>query len=127
MFNPPVTHMNASTNTLTAATLAAATLLAACGGGSDSSSDAGTLRLALTDAPACGFDRVDVTVEKVRVHKSSSASEGDGGWSEVVLQPPKRVDLLSLTNGALAELGQTPLPAGKYTQMRLVLSPNNGA
>ena len=117
--------MTRSIHILKLTALAASTALAACGGGSESGT--GTLRLALTDAPACGFDRVDVTVEKVRVHKSDSANEGDAGWSEVVLQPAKRVDLLSLTNGALAELGQTPLPAGKYTQMRFVLSPNNAA
>jgi hypothetical protein len=112
---------------LSIATAAAASaLLCACGGGG-SGSDSGTLRLALTDAPACGFDRVDVTVQKVRVHKSGSAGETDDGWSEVVLSPPKRVDLLSLTNGALVELGQTPLAAGTYTQMRFVLAPNDAA
>ena len=115
--------------------------LTACGGGSgggvDSSgggsstvngdSDTGTLRLALTDAPACGFDTVFVTIQKVRVHKSSDANDIDGGWSEIVLNPAKKVDLLSLTNGKLEELGQTVLPAGKYTQLRLVLAENNGA
>jgi hypothetical protein len=97
--------------------------LAACGGGGGSSDSnaTGTLRLALTDAPACGFDSVFVTVEKVRVHASASAGESDAGWSEVVLDPPQRVDLLTLTNGTLLPLGQTALPAGKYTQMRLVL------
>jgi hypothetical protein len=84
----------------------------------------GTLRLALTDAPACGFDKVFVTVERVRVHQSSTAADGEGGWSEVVLDPAKRVDLLALTNGVLSELGQTALPAGKYTQLRLVLAAN---
>jgi hypothetical protein len=96
--------------------------LAACGGGGGSDSNAtGTLRLALTDAPACGYDTVFVTVEKVRVHASGSAGETDPGWSEVVLDPPQRVDLLTLTNGTLLPLGQTALPAGRYTQMRLVL------
>jgi hypothetical protein len=38
-----------------------------------------------------------------------------------------RVNLLDLTNGTLTELGQTPLPAGKYTQLRLVLADNSGA
>jgi hypothetical protein len=52
--------------------------------------------------------------------------DGDAGWSEVVLTPAKRVDLLTLTNGVLENLGQTALPAGKYTQMRLVLAPNAG-
>jgi hypothetical protein len=109
-------------------------LLSACGGsgGTDiststtSTSSIGTLRLALTDAPSCGFDHVNVTVAKVRVHKSASAGESDQGWSEIVLTPAKRIDLLALTNGVLEELGQTALPAGKYTQMRLVLADNAG-
>ena len=105
---------------------AVASLLTACGGGGDSSAT-GTLRLSLTDAPACGYDNVFVTVEKVRVHKSGSASDGDGGWSEIVLASPQRVDLLTLTNGTLLPLGQTALPAGTYTQMRLVLSPNSSS
>ncbi len=101
--------------------------LAACGGGGGSASGDGTLRLALTDAPACGFDKVNVTVQKVRVHQSASAADTDGGWSEIVLSPAQRVDLLSLTNGVLLELGQTPLPPGKYTQLRLVLADNSAA
>ena len=82
------------------------------------------LRVALTDAPACGYDHVYITVDRVRVHASSSAEDGDGGWSEVVVNPAQRIDLLDLTNGVLAELGQTPLPAGEYSQVRLVLRSN---
>jgi hypothetical protein len=87
----------------------------------------GTLRLAMTDAPACGYDAVNVTVTKVRVHQSSNAGEGDAGWQDLSVNPPARIDLLSLTNGVLFELGQMPLPAGKYTQMRLVLADNGGS
>jgi len=104
--------------------IVAAGLLGACGGGSNDNSATGTLRLSLTDAPACGYDSVFVTVEKVRVHKSGSATDSDSGWAEVVLASPQRVDLLTLTNGTLLPLGQTALPAGTYTQMRLVLTPN---
>ena len=103
--------------------LALAALAAACGG---SSSNSGTLRLALTDAPACvDYKAVNVTVQKVRVHQSSSAGDSDAGWSEVVLSSAKRVNLMVLTNGVLEELGETALPAGRYTQMRLVLSANS--
>jgi hypothetical protein len=112
------------------AALSAAAVLAACGGGGGGGSDNqanGTMRLSLTDAPACGYDSVFVTVEKVRVHQSGAAGENDAGWSEVVLNAPQRVDLLTLTNGALLPLGQTELPAGTYTQMRLVLAPNTAA
>ena len=115
-------------------------LLSACGGGGDNGAGTaadnaaagaggagvamGTLRLALTDAPACGVDKVFVTVDKVRVHQSSTSGESEAGWSEIVLAPAKRLDLLGLTNGVLAELGQKSLPAGKYQQLRLVLVEN---
>lgn len=109
-----------------------ALLLAACGGGGGGADvtaggGTGTLRLALTDAPACGYDKVNVTIDRIRVHQSASAAESDAGWSEIALSPAKRVDLLGLTNGVLAELGQTALPAGKYPQLRLVLAENGGA
>lgn len=108
---------------LASATLA---LLSACGGGSDSGGS-GTLRLALTDAPACGYDQVNVTVERVRVHQNASADDSAAQWQEIVLSPPRRVNLLDLTNGVLEELGSTPLPAGTYSQLRLVLASNSGS
>lgn len=105
--------------------------LASCGGGGgiggSGSPTMGTLRVSLTDAPACGYDQVNVTVERVRVNQSSTAEDGDGGWSEIVLPTPLKVDLLTLTNGVLKDLGQTELPAGRYTQVRLVLAANSPA
>ena len=106
-------------------------LLLGCGGGDGGGiggtgeAAPGTLRLALTDAPACGYDAVNITIEKVRVNQSSTAQDADAGWSEIVLSPARRVDLLALTNGVLEELGETTLPAGHYTQMRLVLAAND--
>lgn len=110
--------------------------LVACGGGGDGPSGTaqplGTLKVGLTDAPSCKVGKADlakvwVTVERVRVHASADAADSASGWSEIVLNPTQRVDLLSLTNGTLFALGTTPLPAGAYTQVRLVLSPNRGA
>ncbi len=43
-----------------------------------------------------------------------------------MLDTPRRIDLLELTNGTLEELGQTDLPAGTYNQVRLVLAANDG-
>ncbi len=96
--------------------------LVACGGGSGGSSN-GTLQLAMTDAPACGYEHVYVTVNKIRVHQSASADSAAAGWSELSITP-QRVDLLSLNNGVLQELGSMPLPAGTYQQVRLVLADN---
>ncbi|SNS56000.1 protein of unknown function [Noviherbaspirillum humi] len=108
------------------ASLAAAGLLSACGGGSNDSAAAGTVKVSLTDAPACGFDAVNVTVKKVRIHQNNAASENDSGWTDITLNPARKIDLLKLTNGVLDELGQATLPAGKYTQLRLVLDENSG-
>ncbi|MBG9388345.1 DUF4382 domain-containing protein [Caenimonas sp. DR4.4] len=113
--------------------LALTAVLAACGGGGDDNGAGtgnvggdGTLRVALTDAPACGYDHVWITIEKVSVHQSSAAAEADAGWKDLVVSPARKVDLLALTNGVLEELGSTPLPAGQYSQIRLVLASNSG-
>ncbi|MDQ1813736.1 DUF4382 domain-containing protein [Massilia sp. CCM 9210] len=130
----------------TACTVFAALALTACGGGGGNpginrpggsgngtttppalGGTSGTLNVSLTDAPACGFDAVNVTISKVRVHQNASAADADAGWSEVVLAPPRKINLLNLTNGKLDPLGSTPVPAGRYNQVRLVLDPNTGA
>lgn len=96
------------------------------GGGISGTGRDGTLRLAITDAPACGYDHVYITINKIRVHTSATAVDADGGWIELTPSVIGRIDLLGLSNGVLAELGQVALPAGKYTQMRLVLAANGG-
>ncbi|HEY3633917.1 MAG TPA: DUF4382 domain-containing protein [Caldimonas sp.] len=110
------------------AAVCTAALLSACGGGGGGGggggppvTDAGTLKVALTDGPACGYSHIFLTVQKVRVNQSATAADGDAGWSEIVLTPPQKIDLLSLTNGAVAELGSVLLPVGNYKQMSLVL------
>jgi len=107
-----------------------AVFVAGCGGGGGGATSAagtGTLGVSLTDAPACGFDQVNVTVVKVRAHQSSSAAESDAGWSDITLSPARKINLLDLNNGVLTSLGETPLEAGHYTQLRLVLDANTGA
>ncbi|MBI3527243.1 MAG: DUF4382 domain-containing protein [Betaproteobacteria bacterium] len=95
-----------------------------CGGGSGSSS--GTMGVSLTDAPACGFDAVNVTVRKVRIHQSSVAPDSSDGWTDITLNPARKINLLDLNNGVLESLGETPLTVGHYTQLRLVLAANTG-
>lgn len=99
-----------------------AALVAGCGSGNGAGF--GTLGVSLTDAPACGFDAVNVTVVKVRVHQSASASDTAAGWTDITLNPARKINLLNLNNGVLDNLGETPLAAGHYTQLRLLLDPN---
>ncbi len=131
---PTQTRLALATTTL----LAAAALVACGGGGGDSGTKPtpvpptptptmGTLSASLTDAPACGFDAVNVTVSKVRVHASGNAADTDSGWTDIILSPARKINLLNLTNGTLDLLGTTTLPAGKYNQTRLVLDANAGA
>ena len=101
--------------------------LTGCGGGgggiSGTGATEGTVIFLITDAPACGYDAVNVTIDKLRVHASSDAADSDAGWYEVPVVP-KRLDLLTLSNGVVQALGQVSLPAGRYTQLRLVLAQN---
>lgn len=107
---------------------AVAAIVAGCGGGDGGSSGGtGSMRFALTDAPACGYDHVYVTIERVRVHRNADAGEGDTGWHDLTLNPARRVDLLTLQNGVAENLGTLPLPAGSYSQVRLVLAANDNA
>lgn len=113
---------------LATTTIFAAAALVACGGGGSSSptpSTMGTLKASITDAPACGFDEVNVTVNKVRVHQSATAAETDAGWTDIAV-PSTPINLLNLTNGVMQTLGTVPLAAGHYTQIRLVLDANTG-
>ena len=127
MFQKALSALKVST-VLAAITLAMLQI-SGCGGGGDSNSQSGngTLKVSLTDAPSGSYDAVNVTVSKVRVHQSASATESDAGWTDITLSPAKKINLLNLTNGALEELGETPLAAGHYTQLRLVLVPNTVA
>ena len=117
----------------TTSIIAAATLVACGGGGGDAGtgtpppSTMGRISAAITDAPACGFDAVNITVSKVRVHQSTTAADTETGWTDITLATPRKINLLNLTNGTVDVLGEATLAPGKYTQVRLVLDANAGA
>jgi len=104
--------------------LGAAALLAGCGGGGGGGGQAapGTLNVMLTDSPACGYDHVYITVDHVEI-----SSDGNSWTTIPVSTSLGRIELLNLTNGALLSLGEAPLSAGTYQQVRLVLAANGSA
>lgn len=102
----------------TAALLAGFGLLAVgCGdSGTGSDTQAGSFEVRLHDAPA-SYDAVNVFIERVEVNRQ----EDPEGWI-TISEPQKTFDLIGLTNGAYAVLGDTTLEAGTYHQIRLILS-----
>jgi len=77
----------------------------------------GSIKLYLVDSPS-QLDSVIICVTRVEVHKSGSDSTS--GWF-IINDSTGYFDLLLLTNGASAVLGDTSLTPGKYTQIRLII------
>lgn len=79
----------------------------------------GQIKVLLTDAPA-DFTEVNVNITEVWAHYS-------GGWIELNAIPGF-YDLLQLQNGVTDVIADpTMIPAGKITQMRLILGEDNYA
>ncbi|TFH00939.1 MAG: DUF4382 domain-containing protein [Calditrichales bacterium] len=70
------------------------------------------LNVYLTDAPAA-YDSVNISFSQVSAHIDSE-------WVSVS-GDPVTVDLLSLTNGNTILLGSADIPAGHYTQVRVII------
>jgi hypothetical protein len=121
---------------LIATATATAIALTACGGGDDDNAanapalTTGTIAVNLmNDAPACGFDAVNVTVSKLRFRQDANTDPNAAGWTELTFSPAKKINLLnpaSVLSGSTTALGSVELPTGLYTQMALVLDTNAG-
>lgn len=88
---------------------------ASCGGGSGGGGGggAGTLNVFLADAPEPGISRVEVDIARVEAHK-------DGQWT-ILTETPQTYNLLDLAQTE-AQLVSTPVPAGSYNQVRLLVT-----
>lgn len=90
-----------------------------------SSRQSGNISIKLTDLPGA-YKEVNVDIVQVRVHLVADSANNSGGWIDL---PTKAgiYDLLKLQNGIDTTIvdSSAVLPAGKITQMRLVLGPNN--
>jgi len=77
------------------------------------------LEVHLTDAPG-DYQQVNIDVQDVQVNSGSE----DGGWTSIDVNEGI-YDILKLTNGLDTLLGSCELPAGKISQVRLILGNNN--
>lgn len=78
----------------------------------------GEIRMVLVDGPTTGVEAVNIVVTEVSVHQTGADTVS--GWT-VIDNTTRTFDLLTLTNGASAVLGQKQLSPGHYTQIRLKL------
>lgn len=86
------------------------------------SNEAGTARIqiSLVDAPAA-YDAVNIEILEVKINSASDTS----GWASLESAETGIFDVLKLTNGEEAFLGEVELPEGQLGQVRLVLGSNN--
>ncbi|MCE5328306.1 MAG: DUF4382 domain-containing protein [Planctomycetaceae bacterium] len=103
-------------------------LIMGCGGGGGSDSDGrtgttGVLKVAITDQS--GYNSVVVAISEIRVVPEGDEGTETGAGLPVVatFNPARVVDIMQLDYEQLL-LGQAPVPAGTYSQLRLVLAPN---
>jgi len=89
----------------------------ACGGSGTGPAGSGTLRMTLKDSPFSDAKALLVTFTDVSVHQSDTA---DGTWTKITTGS-RTCDLKRLQN-AQDVLGTTTLPAGHYTQVRLLVA-----
>lgn len=100
--------------------------LTGCGSGGGGAVSTGTLKVGLTDKPSDAYDKVVVAIREVRVVPEGldDAADDDARLPVVVrYATPHVVDVLTL-RFQQELLGTITLPAGRYTQVRLILDPN---
>ncbi|MFC4870366.1 DUF4382 domain-containing protein [Negadavirga shengliensis] len=83
------------------------------------------LNVSLIDAPA-DYDEVWVEVLAVEVRPGKGNDANETAWISINNEADeKRIDLLTLTGGNAVYLGSTEVPAGKISQIRLILGDDN--
>lgn len=80
------------------------------------------MEVRLTDSPG-DFREVNIDVRNVQIHVSDDNTAS--GWQDMTLVRPGIYNLLNLVNGNSALLTSADFPAGRISQLRLILGPDN--
>jgi hypothetical protein len=108
-------------------------LAAGCGGGSGGGAEvvssaaepvsmpraAAFVLSADSKVSSCSYEHLYLTVVSLRLLLPAASGEA---WHDVSLPAPKQIDLMQLSGGLLDTLRSAPLPAGRYTEVRLMLA-----
>ncbi len=84
----------------------------------DGSENSGQRQLSGRDNGTDVVEHIWITIKEVQLHVAGDPSEN--GW-KTVATPDKQFDFLELVNGLTAPLDLFALPAGHYTQIRLMV------
>lgn len=103
--------------TLLAILLLGMVILFSCSKSTSTNPDKASIVVYLTDAPS-SFDAVNIVVTQVSVHMAGNDSLS--GW-QTISDTTANYDLLNLQNGANVLFANHELPAGQYTQIRLII------
>jgi len=95
-------------------------LIATACSNSDSSENA-QLEIRLTDAPG-DYEEVNIDIQSVEIN--ASETDSDAGWKTIDVNRGV-YNLLKLTNGLDTVLCHVELPAGRISQIRLILGESN--
>lgn len=86
-----------------------------------SDEDKAKIEVRLTDAPG-DYEEVNIDIQDVQINRTEGTSTG---WESIDIDNKGVYNLLDLTNGLDTLLGTLSLPAGRISQVRLVLGSNN--
>ncbi|SFD88130.1 protein of unknown function [Chitinophaga sp. CF118] len=94
--------------------------IAACSKDNDNSGKS-RLSVYLTDDPST-YDAVLIDIQDIQVNTTTDTASG---WQSINLLRPGVYDLLKFRNGLDTVLASAEIPAGKISQIRLILGSNN--
>lgn len=101
----------------------ALTVFVSCSDNDDQNEETAKVIVRMTDAPG-DYDAVLVDVQDVMIKADASTGEEEG-WTSLGNIQTGVYDLLELTGGVTQLLAEADVPAGYYSQIRLVLGNNN--
>ena len=103
-----------------AAGLSSLLLMAACNENNDASPEQAKLEIRLTDAPNPNIKEVWVDIREIQINSGDSSN-----WTAISGAHPGLYNLLALTDGRDTLLADASIPAGRLSQLRLILGDNN--